>query len=936
MPRQLSGGQEQRVAIARAIATDPDLILADEPTGTWMPASAQDVLTLLSRLNKEFGKTIVMVTHDPHAASFASKVSIWKKASCCRTGMFPPTGQKRQPGRISGTRLSRLLQRLLLGALLVVFVPLQLRFAWMTMDLVLHWNEVPRRPFFLDPDMKMVGWQDLATKDGMKAGDVLIAEDGQPVRSIQESNRVFYRHKSGERTTLTLRRGAAAPFDVSIAIPHREKQTWVDVVAPIALNIITPWFCLILGFFAVFRRPGDPVAYALLFLLLCMSQLVGAEAGPRNGWGPLFTWPLLMIDNMSGALFAAWFWFALVFPNPASPYKLFGWARWFIALPYLVYLFLQALASSAYLHQRGALVWLHNATAIPHWLDLGLRIALVSMGFANFAYKLRKEAQPAMRRRLRYMLAGLTIGTLPVAVLFTLAETLKLDLNHIPTFILLPIVATPIFVPLTLAYAVLVDRLFDIGVFVRHGLLASKAVGIVRAGLFVIVLLLASTLESRKDLSSVERWTVVACCAAAALLVRRGSQWLRGWVDRHFFQEAVNTEHLLIELSAEVRRITNPDVLLRTVTERLSNALHVSRVTYAMAGDAAFSLALSEPVLTRLQTDRQPITHADQLLLPIGTAEGLHGILSLGPKRSEEPYSGQDIRLLESVADQTALALENSRLTATVAAEAALRERITSELEIARQVQQRLLPRRAPLLPGLDLAGHCQPAQTVGGDYFDFLTTPSGDIGLAIGDVAGKGIPASLLMAALQASLRGLTLAGISRPAELMEKLNMLIYDATPLNRFATFFYGLYDPATRCLRYSSAGHNPALLYRSASGETFWLKTRGIGLGLKRNSTYAQAELILEPGDILILYTDGVTEARNHGDAEFGEDGLLKALQSKHAWLGGGAFARADCGDFRVCERCAAIRRPHADCGAGTFSIAEPGGTVNPAPRTPAC
>ena len=236
------------------------------------------------------------------------------------------------------------------------------------------------------------------------------------------------------------------------------------------------------------------------------------------------------------------------------------------------------------------------------------------------------------------------------------------------------------------------------------------------------------------------------------------------------------------------------------------------------------------------------------------------------------------MRLLESVAIQTGLALENSRLTVAVAEQAAQRERLTSELEIARQVQDRLFPKRAPVVQGLELAGRCLPAQTVGGDYYDFLSVPPGLTGLAIGDIAGKGVPAALLMAGLQASLRGLTLAGISDVAELMEKLNILVYDATPANRFATFFYGLYNPATRGLRYSSAGHNPVLLHRSRRDEMVWLKTPGCALGLRRTSTYLAAEIFLEPGDAVFLYTDGVTEARNPEGEEFGELRLERAVR----------------------------------------------------------
>jgi sigma-B regulation protein RsbU (phosphoserine phosphatase) len=150
-------------------------------------------------------------------------------------------------------------------------------------------------------------------------------------------------------------------------------------------------------------------------------------------------------------------------------------------------------------------------------------------------------------------------------------------------------------------------------------------------------------------------------------------------------------------------------------------------------------------------------------------------------------------------------------------------------------------------------------------------------VGFAIGDIAGKGVPAALLMASLQASLRGLTLAGISDLADLMEKLNVLMYDASPANRFATFFCCLYDADSRTLRYSSAGHDPALLCRAGSNDPVWLKTPGMALGLTRKSLYRQAEMTLEPGDCLLLYTDGVTEARNAAGEEFQQTGLAQAL-----------------------------------------------------------
>lgn len=135
------------------------------------------------------------------------------------------------------------------------------------------------------------------------------------------------------------------------------------------------------------------------------------------------------------------------------------------------------------------------------------------------------------------------------------------------------------------------------------------------------------------------------------------------------------------------------------------------------------------------------------------------------------------------------------------------------------------------------------------------------------------------MMAGLQASLRSLTVTSIGELSELFAKLNLLVYDASPSNRFATFFFGAYDPATRRLRYATAGHDPALLYRAASGTVEFLRAPGIGLGLRRISIYSQAGVTFEAGDVLVLYTDGVTEARNLDQEEFGEERLVAALRA---------------------------------------------------------
>ena len=229
-----------------------------------------------------------------------------------------------------------------------------------------------------------------------------------------------------------------------------------------------------------------------------------------------------------------------------------------------------------------------------------------------------------------------------------------------------------------------------------------------------------------------------------------------------------------------------------------------------------------------------------ELLLGLPGSKQLMGVIALGAKRSEEPYTPSDLRLLQTVAVQTGLALEVSELAESLAEEAAQRARINRELEIAHEVQQRLFPQRMPAVPGISLAGACRPAQGVGGDYYDAFELPDGRLGLAIGDVSGKGISAALLMASLRACLRTMTVVASMNLAKLMEKMNQLVYESSAVNRYATFFFAVYDPSSRLLCYVNAGHNPPALIRNSMGESpMRLEAGGSVVGLLPGMQYEE-------------------------------------------------------------------------------------------------
>jgi len=232
-------------------------------------------------------------------------------------------------------------------------------------------------------------------------------------------------------------------------------------------------------------------------------------------------------------------------------------------------------------------------------------------------------------------------------------------------------------------------------------------------------------------------------------------------------------------------------------------------------------------------------------------------------------------------AAQTALAQEVARLTTAIGREMAQRERLNRELEIAREVQEHLFPQRLPAAPGLDYCGQCRPAREVGGDYYDFLELPGGKLGIAIGDVSGKGVGAALMMASLEASLRALAPV-VDDLAELMERVNSLVYQASASNRYATLFYAQYDPASRRLSYVNAGHNPPVVLRNCAGscQVLRLETGGPVVGLLPHR-YERGVFSLEAGDLVVLFTDGVSESMNAGYEEWGEDRLIGLAKTCH-------------------------------------------------------
>jgi sigma-B regulation protein RsbU (phosphoserine phosphatase) len=265
------------------------------------------------------------------------------------------------------------------------------------------------------------------------------------------------------------------------------------------------------------------------------------------------------------------------------------------------------------------------------------------------------------------------------------------------------------------------------------------------------------------------------------------------------------------------------------------------------------------------------------LCVPLTVQGRLTGILTVFNKTEGSVFAAEDRRLLSILAAQSAQVIENARLQEEEQALLRMRQ----ELQVAQQIQINLLPDPLPTVPGYDVAGASWPAQQVGGDYFDVIPMEDERFVVCVGDVVGKGLPASLLMATVQATLRALAPVAGSVEA-MLSQASRLLYQSTSRGRFVTLFGGLLDAEQHRLTYGNAGHNRPLLLR-ADGTMETLRLGGLALGAVAAATYQEATVSLAPGDVLLLFSDGVVEAMNARREPFGDDRLAAVLAAhRHA------------------------------------------------------
>ena len=515
-------------------------------------------------------------------------------------------------------------------------------------------------------------------------------------------------------------------------------------------------------------------------------------------------------------------------------------------------------------------------------------------------YRSYRESGVEERKQVRWPLWGTMVSLAGVLLLFgvlALLNWLGLPGRLRPTIVVEVVQkALYIFIPVSFAFAILKYRLMEIDVVIRKTVTYSIVSGCVAFVYFALAGGLGGLLITRAGLHNT--WVTVAATLATVAVFVPVRKRVQNIVDRRFFRRKEDLPHALRTLHAETTEIANLHTLLNVVAENVVQVLkvrnavifHKSLRDQTFMADVEVGLhdriepaallkglrfACNTPLLASASVAFRPPGQLPDfervavqqlgtaLIVPMQRAEEKIGFMSIGRKLSDQEFESDEIEFLAATADLTASAIYNLGL-----------RKQAQEYEEARDIQARLLPKQIPQVPGFELSGSWHPARIVGGDYFDVFKLSETRLGLCIGDVSGKGMPAALLMSNLQAVVKALA-TDDTPPEKLMAKANRVMVVNTSEDKFITLFYGVVDAERRTLQFTNAGHNSPVLTRQ-DGTQLRLEEGGLIVGAFQESAYGQGQIDLRPGDRLVMFTDGMTEAENGEEDEFGEPRLVEA------------------------------------------------------------
>lgn len=540
--------------------------------------------------------------------------------------------------------------------------------------------------------------------------------------------------------------------------------------------------------------------------------------------------------------------------------------------------------------------------------------SLVNLAYALascvlMASSFRRFDIPQLRSQMKVIFLGMGV----CLALYSLAVPIPnlLSLSPPTSFLVPTVVAALVLGSGSIAYAVVRYRFLDVRIMARRGILYAAVSALMVAVYIVVVRQIA---EVATNLFGVETRILDAVfLVVAVILFQPAISALEGFLDSILVGDRSDYRNLLRSLSGDVITILDQDELADRIMDGLSRGIVIENGalltrpgadecsldmyrSFGIEGIEKGSSLLPCPpsmaelpaaeLMTRVEflgaLEQEYVKEAREGLDRLGVSmiavlrhgTEVLGALVLGRKITGTRYTAEDTALLSTLASQVSSALKNAALYR----ESVERSRLEEEMVLARKIQRSFLPAAFPRIEGFDIYASAVPSKHVGGDYFDVLNMGTGRIVMAVADVAGKGVPAGLLTSMLQASLRTQVCENGLAVSRILDRINRLVYESTDPEQFATFFLCSVDVNQRVLTFSNAGHNFPIVVRE-DGSFELLREGGLILGVMSDVTFDEGHTLLSTGDMLVCYTDGVTEARDLQDEEYGEERLMELLRS---------------------------------------------------------
>lgn len=714
-------------------------------------------------------------------------------------------------------------------------------------------------------------------KAGLQSGDAIRSVDGAPVSSGREVIAHSRRVPLGTPVTYeVVREGKTRTI-----VAPTQTLGLADFLVSFGIFFAVGFVMLLIGAAAALLKPNNPAARANLVLSTGMALhfVFSNDYDLAQLFHPAFYFGAVLL-YASGALMMAF-----TFPDGSSWGRRWPWTQ---AIPPVTGGLLFAGVLAALVGMGATPEGEALAASVFLWPTVVLLVSAVT-----FVRRLMRTTQPDHRLQLLALLWGMAVAYAPVMLVDKLPRLLT---GQPPAPILTNLAyAFWIAYPLALAYAIVKHKLFDIELIIKRTTVYASLTAFLVGGYFgtaAAIRGLANALLGAGQASDWENVLATGLIVVAFVPVR---SFITREVDRRFFRTAYDFRQVVASVSEAAEGTLEIDELKRRFADEVEAALQ-PRYIYiltkqpegggdllAPTGEAAMrgefpepylKVPFDDPVLKRSIDEREmyvPKTGMTGLIsqlallgphypVPLQVGEEVVGLLILGPKRSDQEYSAEDRQLLGAIRGTLASAMKR----ATMLEDKLYKDRVEQELKRAREVQEAMLPRALPAMPGFEFAASSKPCYEASGDYYDFVELPDGRLGVAVADVAGKGIAAAMATAMAKSGLYNQTQTD-PEVIPVMSALNRLLHNVSKhaaAKSFTTCLYALLDPHAMRLTYSCAGHFPPVYYDALADKVIEFPAAGgFPLGVREKSKYIAKEVQLHPGDVLVFFTDGVTEAQ---------------------------------------------------------------------------